>query len=94
VEKCRKRKGHERPILAIEEIKLHHEYIPLEEVKPGIRCFGCQTCSFRCDHWNIPPHERWERAVAYAARDALVGLYLSDRIEVEMKRTVPFPWAA
>lgn len=74
VEKCRKRKGHERPVIEKEEVKLHFNVIPLEEVVPG--------------------HERWERAVAYAARDALVALWLNDRMEREMSKGVPFPWSA
>lgn len=74
VEGCRKRKGHERPVVSVEETKLHHTFIPMEEVVLG--------------------HDRWDRAVAYAARDSLVGLYLHDRIETEMRRGVPFPWAA
>lgn len=73
-EKCRKRKGHDRPIIEVQEVKQHFEVIPLEEVVPG--------------------HERWERAAAYAARDALVALWLNDRMDQMMKQKIPFPWAA
>jgi hypothetical protein len=94
VEGCRKRKGHDRPVIEVEEVKLHFGTIPMQEVVPPIRCYGCQTCSFRCDHWISPPHERWERAVAYAARDALLALWLNDRMEQEMSKGVPFPWGS
>lgn len=74
VEKCRKRKGHERPVReCVETVRKWGGYIPLEEVVPG--------------------HERWERAVAYAARDAVLALYLNDRMDREMQKEVPFPWA-
>jgi hypothetical protein len=75
VEKCRKRKGHERPVTEVREKVLRWGgHIPLEEVVPG--------------------HERWERAVAYAARDSLIALYLSDRFEKMMDTRIPFPWAS
>lgn len=74
VEKCRKRKGHERPEIEVAEVKLRFEKIPLEEVVPG--------------------HERWERLVAYAARDPLLALWLWDRMERMMTQGIPFPWSA
>lgn len=73
--KCRKRKGHDRPVTEVTEKLLKWGgHIPLQEVVPG--------------------HERWERAVAYAARDSLVALYLNDRMDRLMDGKVPFPWAA
>jgi hypothetical protein len=42
----------------------------------------------------LPGHERWERAVAYAARDALVALYLNDRMDRVMEGRITFPWLA
>lgn len=75
VEKCRKRKGHDRPVVErVEKVLKWGGYIPLQEVVPG--------------------HERFDRAVAYAARDSLVALYLGDRFNQVMNGKVPFPWAA
>lgn len=72
-EKCRKRKGHSRPVSEVTEVvRKWGGHIPLEEVVPG--------------------HPRRTRAEAYAARDALLGLYIGDRIERELDKKVPFPW--
>lgn len=74
VEKCRKRKGHEKIIK--EEIerkeRVKSRPVPLESVVPG--------------------HVLWERAVAYAARDALLALWLNDRLDRLMEGGVPWPW--
>jgi hypothetical protein len=74
VEKCRKRKGHEKSKLEEEVpvVKRVVKKIPLQSVVPG--------------------HSRWERAVAYAARDAVLALNLSDVISREMRREVVWPW--
>lgn len=40
----------------------------------------------------LPGHPRWERAVAYSARDAVLALALNDVMDRMMERTVPFPW--
>jgi hypothetical protein len=71
--KCRKRKGHSRPITEVTEtVREWGGTIPLESVVPG--------------------HPRWERAVAYAARDAVVARYLGDYFERSMEGRIPFPW--
>lgn len=71
--KCRKRKGHSRPVTEVSEtVRKWGGYIPLEEVVEG--------------------HPRWERAVAYAARDSIVARYLLDRFERDMEGRIPFPW--
>lgn len=74
VKKCRKRKGHSRPVTEVKEIvRKWGGYIPLEEVVPG--------------------HPRWERAVAYAARDSVLALALNDRMDQKMLERIPFPWS-
>ncbi len=40
----------------------------------------------------IPGHPRWERAVAYAAKDAVLALGVFDRAQREMQQEVPWPW--
>lgn len=41
----------------------------------------------------FPGHRIWDRAVAYAARDAWLALAIQDRIDREMGKETPWPWA-
>ena len=74
VEKCRKRKGHEKTstVSSLPIYKRSRKSVPLQDVVIG--------------------HSLWERAVAYAARDAVLALNLSDLIDRQMSREVPWPW--
>jgi len=42
----------------------------------------------------LPGHSRWERAVAYSARDAVLALGVWDKVQREMGCDVPVPWSS
>jgi hypothetical protein len=40
----------------------------------------------------VPGHRRWDRAVAYAAQDAVLALALNDVMDRKMREDVPWTW--
>lgn len=102
VEGCRKRKA--ELVLTVpvshdkwerlEDVEVSRERLvkdkyPLESIVPGVRCFGCQSCMFTCDHWNTPPHPRWDLLVRYAIEDAVAALQVA---EICDDTPDPAPW--